>query len=45
LGYNAGTADGIMGARTKTALAKYQRDNGLPIGGMNTPTLKKLGLR
>lgn len=45
LGYNAGTADGIMGARTKTALAKYQRDNGLPIGGMNTPTLKKLGLQ
>jgi hypothetical protein len=45
LGYNAGTADGILGARTKTALAKYQRDNGLPIGGMNAPTLKKLGLR
>ncbi|WP_020567868.1 peptidoglycan-binding domain-containing protein [Neolewinella persica] len=45
LGYPAGTADGIMGARTKTALAKYQRDNGLPIGGMNAPTLKKLGLR
>ena len=44
-GYSAGTADGIMGAKTKTALAKYQRDNGLPIGGMNTPTLKKLGLR
>ncbi|WP_187270869.1 peptidoglycan-binding domain-containing protein [Neolewinella aurantiaca] len=44
-GYNAGTADGIMGAKTKTALAKYQRDNGLPIGGMNAPTLRKLGLR
>ncbi len=43
-GYSAGAADGIMGAKTKTALAKYQRDNGLPIGGMNTPTLKKLGL-
>jgi len=43
LGYSAGVADGIMGARTKTALAKYQRDNGLPIGGMNRPTLRKLG--
>lgn len=43
LGYNAGTADGIMGARTKAALAKYQRDNDLPIGGMNQPTLKKMG--
>ncbi|MEO0732747.1 MAG: peptidoglycan-binding domain-containing protein [Bacteroidota bacterium] len=44
LGYDAGTADGIMGARTKTALVKYQKDNGLPIGGLNRPTLKKLGL-
>lgn len=43
-GYDAGAADGIMGVKTKTALAKYQRDNGLPIGGMNTPTLRKLGL-
>jgi len=43
LGYNAGTADGIMGARTKTALAKYQKDNDLPIGGLNQPTLRKLG--
>lgn len=43
LGYDAGTADGIMGARTKTALVKYQQDNNLPVGGMNQPTLKKLG--
>lgn len=43
LGYNAGTADGVMGTKTKTALAKYQRENNLPIGGMNRPTLKKLG--
>lgn len=43
LGYNVGTADGIMGARTKTALAKYQADNDLPIGGLNQPTLRKLG--
>lgn len=44
-GYNAGTADGVMGARTKAALAKYQKDKGLPIGGMNMTTLKSLGLR
>lgn len=44
-GYDAGPADGIMGTKTKTALAKYQKDNNLPIGGMNIPTLRKLGLR
>ncbi|MEL6357784.1 MAG: peptidoglycan-binding domain-containing protein, partial [Bacteroidota bacterium] len=44
-GYPAGVADGIMGSKTKAALAKYQRDNDLPIGGMNMATLKKLGLR
>ncbi|MEM9259332.1 MAG: peptidoglycan-binding domain-containing protein, partial [Bacteroidota bacterium] len=43
LGYDAGTADGIMGARTKTSLVKYQQDNNLPVGGLNQPTLKKLG--
>lgn len=44
-GYDAGTADGIMGARTKTALAKYQRDNDLPIGGLNMATLRALGVK
>lgn len=44
-GYNVGTADGIMGSKTKAALAKYQKDNGLPIGGMNMATMRKLGLR
>lgn len=44
-GYNVGVADGIMGVKTKAALAKYQKDNGLPIGGMNMPTLRALGLR
>lgn len=44
-GYNVGAADGVMGSRTKAALAKYQKDNNLPIGGMNMSTLRKLGLR
>ncbi|MEM9835290.1 MAG: peptidoglycan-binding domain-containing protein [Bacteroidota bacterium] len=44
-GYNAGVADGIFGARSKAALAKYQKDKGLPIGGLNTATLRALGLR
>lgn len=44
-GYAVGTADGVMGPRTKAALAKFQRDNELPIGGMNKPTLEALGLR
>lgn len=44
-GYNVGAADGVMGSRTKAALAKYQKDNNLPIGGMNMATLRKLGLR
>lgn len=44
-GYDVGTADGVMGPRTKANLAKYQKDKGLPIGGMNMATLQSLGLR
>lgn len=44
-GYNPGPVDGVMGARTKSALAKYQKDNNLPVGGMNVQTLKALGVR
>ncbi|MEM6396854.1 MAG: peptidoglycan-binding domain-containing protein [Bacteroidota bacterium] len=44
-GYDAGVADGIMGNRTRAALTKYQEDNNLPVGEMNLPTLRKLGLR
>jgi len=43
-GYNVGTVDGIMGAGTKAALTKYQKDNGLPEGNLNIETLKSLGL-
>ncbi|MEM8582953.1 MAG: peptidoglycan-binding domain-containing protein [Bacteroidota bacterium] len=44
-GYDAGPADGIMGNRTRAALTKYQQDNDLPVGQMNLPTLRALGLR
>jgi len=33
LGYDAGTADGIMGARTRTALTQFQADHNLPSTG------------
>lgn len=45
LGYNCGTADGIMGSATKQALAKYQNDNNLPVGNLNIATMQKLGVQ
>ena len=39
LGYNSGPADGIMGARTKTAIEAYQRDHGLLVDGRPTAQL------
>jgi len=33
LGYDAGTADGLMGNRTANALRTFQRDNNLPVTG------------
>jgi len=33
LGYDAGTADGVMGNRTANALRTFQRDNNLPVTG------------
>ncbi len=44
-GYSCGTADGIFGTKTKKALKKYQRDNGLTADGViGKDTLKSLGL-
>lgn len=44
-GYNCGTADGIMGAKTRRSLKKYQRDNGLTADGViGKDTLKALGI-
>lgn len=43
-GYFQGTPDNVMGERTKTALAKFQKDKGLPIGNLDIETLKALGI-
>ncbi|MEO3386378.1 peptidoglycan-binding protein [Mesorhizobium sp. CAU 1741] len=32
-GYQAGTADGVMGQKTKTAIAAFQKDNGMAATG------------
>lgn len=43
LGYNCGTADGIYGDKTETAVEKLQKDNGLPADGMaGIKTLAKI---
>ena len=44
-GYDPGPADGVMGSKTRNALAKFQTDNGLKVGGMTIETLKALGVR
>lgn len=38
-GYNAGVADGVIGARTRTAISAYQADNGLVITGQPSASL------
>lgn len=43
-GYQVGRVDGQMGPGTKRALEKYQRDNGLAVGGVTQETLRALGL-
>jgi len=43
-GYNVGTADGILGNKTRAMLEKYQKDNNLPVGNLNIETLKALGV-
>ena len=44
-GYDPGASDNVMGARTKGALTKFQKDNGLPVGQLDFETLKALGIR
>jgi localization factor PodJL len=45
LGYRIGTADGILGPKTKGALRQYQRANGLSeTGALDHATLVALGL-
>lgn len=43
-GYAVGSADGIMGIKTRAMLAKYQKENNLPVGNLNMETLKSLGI-
>ena len=43
-GYDPGSIDNQMGPRTKQALTQYQKDNGLPVGNLNTETLRALGV-
>ena len=44
-GYDPGPVDNVMGTRTKAALTKFQKDNGLPVGQMDTETMKALGIK
>ena len=41
-GYDAGSADGVMGSRTKTAIRAFQHDNGLPATGEVNDDLVKI---
>ncbi len=43
-GINPGPIDGIMGWRTKAAIEKYQRANGLSTGALTKETTNSLGL-
>ena len=43
-GYNPGPIDGIIGPKTKTAIRKYQKANGLATGAITLETLRSLGI-
>lgn len=43
-GFNPGSADGLMGPRTRNALADFQQQNGLTTGKLTRETLQKLGI-
>lgn len=45
LGYNCGTADGVAGSKTKTAIKQYQKAKGLTVTGVvDKALLKSLGI-
>ena len=44
-GYDVGTPDNQNGPRTKAALIKFQKDNGLPVGLLDLDTLRTLGVQ
>ncbi len=39
-GYDVGPVDGRLGPRTKAAIREYERDAGLPVDGLPSPTLR-----
>ncbi|MGB3388609.1 MAG: peptidoglycan-binding protein [Pseudaminobacter sp.] len=42
-GYDAGNADGVLGEKTKTAIAAFQKDNGMdPTGEVNEKVVRAL---
>ncbi len=43
-GYDPGPIDNVIGTKTKAALVKFQKDNGLPVGNLDMETLKALGV-
>ena len=44
-GYNAGTADGKLGARTRSAIRKFQKDKSLTVNGqLDESTLSHLNV-
>jgi len=45
MGYDPGPIDNSMGAKTREALVKFQKDKGLPVGQLDMETLKALGVR
>ncbi len=45
-GYDPGPADGVMGRKTRTAIAKYQQANNLQVTqNLDDPTVNALGIR
>jgi len=44
-GYDPGPNSNILGSRTKSALSKFQQDNGLPVGQLDFESLTALGMQ
>jgi len=44
-GYDPGPIDNVLGAQTKAALTKFQKDNNLPVGQLDIETLRALGVQ
>jgi hypothetical protein len=44
-GYDPGPVDGRLGAKTRTALASFQKSNGLAGGNVTAETIRALGVK